>query len=94
MVLVGMGTPILTLPVSVAALREVDLVGTFRYANAYPEAMQMLTDPHPDLPPLSRLITHCFSGLEDTEAAFQMAGKAQDEHGKLVLKVLVKMNDT
>ena len=88
-----MGTPVQTLPISAAALREVDLVGTFRYADAYPEAIQMLANLHLGLPSLSRLITHRFSRLDDAEAAFQMAGKSQDEHGNLVLKVLVEMNE-
>ena len=38
-ILVGMGNPIVTLPLAAAALREVDLIGTFRYANCYPQAI-------------------------------------------------------
>ncbi|KAL8382458.1 hypothetical protein RB595_006304 [Gaeumannomyces hyphopodioides] len=41
-VMVGMGTPVQTLPVSVAHLREVDVLGVFRYANAYPTGIRLL----------------------------------------------------
>lgn len=40
--LVGMGTPIQTLPLSAAALREVDLCGVFRYAGTYPEGIRTM----------------------------------------------------
>lgn len=42
-VLIGMGTPIQTLPIGAAALREVDIIGVFRYANTYPTALAMLS---------------------------------------------------
>lgn len=42
MVLIGMGSPIQTLPIGAAALREVDIVGVFRYANTYPIALGLL----------------------------------------------------
>ena len=38
--LVGMGHPIQTLPLAAAALREVDIVGVFRYANTYAESIE------------------------------------------------------
>lgn len=41
-VLIGMGNPIQTLPVGSASLREVDIVGVFRYANTYPVALGLL----------------------------------------------------
>lgn len=41
-VLIGMGNPIQTLPIGAAALREVDIVGVFRYANTYPIALGLL----------------------------------------------------
>lgn len=40
--LVGMGHPVQTLPMGAAALREVDLIGVFRYAGMYPKAIEML----------------------------------------------------
>ena len=93
-VLIGMGNPVQSLPISAAALGEVDIIGTFRYADTYPEAIGMLANPDPDLPPLSRLITHRFSGLDKVEAAFRMASRTQDENGNLVLKVIVEGNET
>ncbi|KAJ1592269.1 hypothetical protein NDA12_007048 [Ustilago hordei] len=42
MVLIGMGNPIQTLPIGSASLREVDIVGVFRYANTYPIALGLL----------------------------------------------------
>jgi L-iditol 2-dehydrogenase len=43
--LIGMGVPIQTLAISSAALREVDLVGVFRYANTYPEGISLASSP-------------------------------------------------
>ena len=84
-----MGNAFQTLPISAAALREVDILGTFRYAHTYPESIKLLATEPPELPNLKTLVTHTFSGLKEAEHAFQMASKTQDEHGKLVLKVIV-----
>lgn len=88
--LIGMGNPIQTLPISAAALREVDLVGVFRYANTYPEAIKIVSSGNPLLPDLTKLITHRYRGLENIPDAFSMAGKVKDEEGRLVLKVLIE----
>lgn len=85
-----MGTPTQTLPVSAAALREVDLVGVFRYANAYPKAIEMLSQGAPGAPDLRSLVTHRFSGVERAGEAFEMAGKVKDGEGGLVIKVVVE----
>lgn len=87
--LIGMGTPIQTLPISAAALREVDLVGVFRYANTYEEAINLVASKNPLLPNLESLITQRFEGLDSVGEAFEMAGKVKDGSGGLVIKVLI-----
>ncbi|KAJ9160823.1 GroES-like protein [Coniochaeta hoffmannii] len=89
--LIGMGNPIQTLPISAAALREVDLVGVFRYANTYAPVIELLASKNPLLPDLSKLLTHRYSGMENIPKAFDMAAKVKDERGNLVLKVMVDM---
>ncbi|GAP86629.1 putative sorbitol dehydrogenase [Rosellinia necatrix] len=87
--IIGMGTPIQTIPISAASLKEVDLVGVFRYANTYPAAIELLSSKNERLPEVSKLVTQRFSGLGNIPAAFDMAGKVKDEDGNLVLKVMV-----
>ena len=92
-VIVGMGNPVQTLPISAAALREVDILGTFRYANTYTQAIELISGHNPLLPDLEKLITHRFNGLDDVESAFEMAARTKDADGKLVLKVVVESPD-
>jgi L-iditol 2-dehydrogenase len=87
--LIGMGSPIQTLPISAAALREIDLVGVFRYANTYEDAIKLVASGNPLLPDLSKLITQRFKGFNSIPGAFAMAGRVKDDEGRLVLKVLV-----
>ncbi|KAL9057674.1 MAG: hypothetical protein Q9162_002148 [Coniocarpon cinnabarinum] len=89
-VLVGMGSPVYTIPVSAAALREVDLVGSFRYAHTYPQCIEIVMRQEGRLPDLSKLITHTFDGLDSVQEAFRMAAKSRDDDGRLVLKVMVR----
>jgi L-iditol 2-dehydrogenase len=88
-----MGTPIQTLPVSAAAFKEVDLKGVWRYANTYPEAMQLLQASRTGsrVPDVSKLITHTFCGLESVQDAFATAGQTKDSRGDLVIKVVVQI---
>lgn len=97
-----MGTPVQTLPVSAAALREVDLIGVFRYTATYKEGIELIAAANEGkslpgsppqarpLPDLKKLITHRVEGLENVRAAFEIAGRPVDDDGKLVLKVLVQ----
>ncbi|PNY25246.1 Sorbitol dehydrogenase [Tolypocladium capitatum] len=91
--IIGMGTPILTLPMSAAALREVDLIGVFRYANTYKAAIKLLSNRPASMPDLSTLVTHRFKGMDRINDAFSMAGRATDDEGQLVLKVVVDMKE-
>src|SRR4051794_29297956 len=92
--LIGMGTPIQTLPISAAALREVDLVGVFRYVNTYPTGIEVVSKKGPDYPDFSKIITHRYKGLESAEQAFEMAAKTKDEKGNLVIKVVLETEDS
>ncbi len=89
--IIGMGNPIQTLPISAAALREVDLVGVFRYANTYPRVIELLASRNPRLPDFTKLITQRFNGMENIPKAFDMAARVKDDNGNLVLKVMVDM---
>lgn len=84
--LVGMGARNVMLPLSTAALREVDIIGSFRYSNTYPSALALLGGGK--LLNIERLITHRF-GLDDTASAFELMARGKDEHGNMVLKVMV-----
>lgn len=91
--IIGMGTPILTLPMSAAALREVDLVGVFRYANTYPRAIELLSKPPAAMPDVTKLVTQRFKGMDKITEAFGMAGKIKDASGNLVIKVVVDTSE-
>lgn len=87
--LIGMGTPVQSLPVSAAALREVDLCGVFRYANTYEEGIKILSSTEPHAPNFSSLITHEFESLAAVKDAFGMASRKEDDNGNLVIKVII-----
>ncbi|PSR78470.1 chaperonin 10-like protein [Coniella lustricola] len=89
--IIGMGNPIQTLPISAASLKEVDLVGVFRYAHTYPRVIELLASDNPHLPPVRELITHRYESLDSIPEAFAMAGRVKDDDDKLVLKVVVNM---
>lgn len=85
-----MGHPIQTLPLAAAALREIDIVGVFRYANTYAESIELVKQASErGGPDLSKLVTHRFRGLGEAPKAFEMAGRTKDERGKLVIKVVI-----
>lgn len=84
--LVGMGARNVTLPLSTAATREVDIHGSFRYANTYPTALALLASGK--LPNIESIITHRFP-LAESARAFDLLAKGRDEDGRMVLKVMV-----
>jgi L-iditol 2-dehydrogenase len=90
-IMVGMGTPIQTVPLSAAHLREVDILGIFRYANTYQTGIRLLAGRGPmKLPSLDDMVTHKFKGLGEAKKAFRLAGRTVDDEGKLVLKVVIE----
>ncbi|KAK4214411.1 sorbitol dehydrogenase [Rhypophila decipiens] len=92
-IMVGMGTPIQTLPLSVAHLREIDILGIFRYANTYATGIRVLCAQSSGagftLPNLDQMVTHRFKGLENAKGAFELASRTVDDDGNLVLKVVI-----
>lgn len=74
--LVGMGQDKLTVPLTAAAAREIDVLGIFRYCNTYPLCLQLLQSRKIDVRPL---ITHRY-GLSEGEvkAAFKASAGGGD----------------
>ncbi|KAK4041897.1 sorbitol dehydrogenase [Parachaetomium inaequale] len=100
-IMVGMGTPVQTLPMSVAHLREIDILGIFRYANTYATGIRLLcaserarksgvVGGNSILPCLDDMVTHRFRGLESAHRAFELASRTVDDEGNLVLKVVIE----
>jgi L-iditol 2-dehydrogenase len=90
LVLVGMGSPTQTLPLGAAALREVDIIGVFRYANCYPPAIALFASGKLE-GVAEDLVTHRVA-LADGEKAFRLAAnQARDgeDEGRVPVKVVV-----
>ncbi|XP_062240699.1 sorbitol dehydrogenase [Platichthys flesus] len=66
-VLVGLGSELVTIPLIDAALREVDIRGVFRYCNTWPMAINMLASGKVNVKPL---VTHRFP-LDQAAQAFE-----------------------
>ncbi|KAI8379676.1 uncharacterized protein BYT42DRAFT_336600 [Radiomyces spectabilis] len=73
-VLVGMGAPVQSIPVSEIGIREVDIKGVFRYCNTYPRAVKMIASGTIDVKPL---ITHSYK-LEESVEAFKHVKEGRD----------------
>ncbi|KAB2596616.1 sorbitol dehydrogenase-like [Pyrus ussuriensis x Pyrus communis] len=71
--LVGMGHGMMTIPLTPAAAREVDVVGVFRYKNTWPLCLDFLRTGKIDVKPL---ITHRFGFTEkEVEEAFATSAR-------------------
>ncbi|ORY30364.1 putative xylitol dehydrogenase [Naematelia encephala] len=83
---VGMGTPNLTLPTGPSFLREVDLIGVFRYANTYPDALALLGSGK--LGDVGKMVTHRYP-LENAAEAFEDLKRGRDKEGRTIIKPMV-----
>ncbi|KAI5346986.1 hypothetical protein PRUPE_2G288800 [Prunus persica] len=71
--LVGMGHGVMTVPLTPAAAREVDVVGIFRYKNTWPLCLEFLRTGKIDVKPL---ITHRFGfSQKEIEEAFETSAR-------------------
>lgn len=70
---VGMRESHMTLPITEAVSREVDLVGVFRYRNTYPMCLDLISSGRVDVKPL---ITHRYKFTEQyVKAAFETSSR-------------------
>lgn len=90
LVLVGMGNPVQTLPLGAAALREVDIIGVFRYANCYPAAIQLFASGK--LAGVAEALVSHRVPLDQGEKAFRLAAnqaKEGEDEGRVPVKVMI-----
>ncbi|GJN04175.1 hypothetical protein PR202_ga21699 [Eleusine coracana subsp. coracana] len=74
--LVGLGHNEMTVPLTSAAIREVDVVGIFRYKDTWPLCIEFLRSGKVDVKPL---ITHRFGfSQQDVEEAFEVSARGRD----------------
>ncbi|KAJ7635029.1 chaperonin 10-like protein [Roridomyces roridus] len=85
--LIGMGARNVLLPLSNAATREVDVLGSFRYANTYPAALSLLSSGA--LENVDALVTHRYK-LSQADKAFELLARGRDSEGRMVLKVVIE----
>nr|XP_019005099.1 xylitol dehydrogenase [Kwoniella mangroviensis CBS 8507]OCF68560.1 xylitol dehydrogenase [Kwoniella mangroviensis CBS 8507] len=83
---VGMGTKVLSLPCGPSLLSEVDLIGVFRYANTYPDALALLASGK--LGDVGAMASHYYP-LENAKDAFEDLKRGRDANGKTVIKPMV-----
>ncbi|GAA0151559.1 dehydrogenase [Lithospermum erythrorhizon] len=82
--LVGMGHGEMTVPLTPAAAREVDVIGIFRYKNTWPLCLEFLKSGKIDVKPL---ITHRFGfSQKEVEEAFETSAR-----GGKAIKVMFNM---
>uniref|UniRef100_T1IX42 Sorbitol dehydrogenase n=1 Tax=Strigamia maritima TaxID=126957 RepID=T1IX42_STRMM len=82
LVLVGMGPSEVKVPLLIAAVKEVDIIGNFRYCNCYPTALALIATGKVEV---MKLITHCFN-MENSLEAFEVSRSARDGAVKVMIK--------
>lgn len=81
-----MGTANLTLPTGPSFIREIDLIGVFRYANTYPDALALLGSGR--LGDVGKMVTQRYP-LEQASEAFEDMKRGKDKEGRTVIKPMV-----
>uniref|UniRef100_A0A7C9CS89 Enoyl reductase (ER) domain-containing protein n=1 Tax=Opuntia streptacantha TaxID=393608 RepID=A0A7C9CS89_OPUST len=82
--LIGLGHHEMTVPLTSAATREVDIVGAFRYKNTWPLCLEFLSSGRIDVKPL---ITHRFGfSQKEVEEAFETSAQ-----GSTSIKVMFNL---
>lgn len=71
---VGLSGPEVTIPLVHAGVREVDILGVYRYLNSFPIAIELLAKKLVDVMPL---VTHRFE-FEEFKRAFEMFRSGED----------------
>ena len=72
----GMGHSEMTVPLTSAAIREVDVVGVFRYRDTWPLCIDLLRSGKVDVRPL---ITHRFGfSQREVEEAFEVSARGRE----------------
>jgi L-iditol 2-dehydrogenase len=84
-----MGTSLMVLPTGPSLIREVDILGVFRYANTYPAALALLSSGQ--LGNVETMVTHKFQ-LKDTEEAFRTVARGKGPDGHPCIKVMIGKN--
>lgn len=82
-VLVGMGDETMTLPLTEASIREVDIIGSFRYAHTYPTCLALLSSGKINVKPL---VTHRFGF--DQQSVLEGFTVARDSEATGAIKVM------
>ncbi|XP_015791345.1 sorbitol dehydrogenase [Tetranychus urticae] len=80
-ILIGLNPNKLSLSMSKASLKELDLLGVCRYRNSYPQAVELLSS----RPEFEKFITHTFQ-LDQAMDAFESMQKGEG------LKIVIKCN--
>ncbi|XP_032671793.1 sorbitol dehydrogenase-like [Odontomachus brunneus] len=79
--LVGLGSPEVQIPLINATIREVDIRGVFRYVNDYSDALDLVASGKVNVKPL---ITHNYK-IEDTLKAFETSRTGAGEAIKVMI---------
>ena len=81
--LVGLGPADINLPIADAAIREVKILGAFRYKDCFPTAIKLASSRTAEL---KKLISHRFE-FDDTGKAFEVARSGAG------MKVMIKVSE-